>query len=99
MSWLDKQAHYSIIHVSPRSIAFMDNKDLYIGNGVWVTVSSLSCGCFGRTPYHCPKVSKKKVGERVTVKLAPQKQILAHRVVGGFWSHYSWNSTAETISE
>ncbi|CAL8999095.1 unnamed protein product [Prunus brigantina] len=100
ISWLDKQSHNSVIYVSVGSIAFLDSKELAemawgLANSehpfLWVVrTDSISL----------PESFQETVGERGCItKWAPQKQVLAHSAVGGFWSHCGWNSTIESITE
>ncbi|GAB4859716.1 hypothetical protein Ancab_011196, partial [Ancistrocladus abbreviatus] len=30
---------------------------------------------------------------------APQKRVLAHEAIGGFWSHCGWNSTLDSVCD
>lgn len=107
MTWLDKQIENSVIYVSLGSVASVDEKELAemawgLANSgqpfLWVVRPNAVRGseCSGLFPYGF----KEMVGERgCIVKWAPQKKVLAHSAVGGFWSHCGWNSTLESISE
>lgn len=100
MSCLDKKAHNSVIYISLGRIAFMDSKELEemawgLANSeqpfLWVVRMDFVSLLEG---------FQEIVGERGhIVKWTPQKKVLTHSAVGGFWSHFGWNLTVEGISE
>ncbi|WJZ88998.1 hypothetical protein VitviT2T_008249 [Vitis vinifera] len=107
ITWLDKHSPKSVIYVSWGSLACMDAKDLAevawgLANSnqpfLWVVRPGSVRG--SQWIEQLPETFMDTVGERChIVKWAPQKEVLGHRAVGGFWSHCGWNSTLESISE
>ncbi|KAL5747970.1 hypothetical protein ACOSP7_025001 [Xanthoceras sorbifolium] len=107
ITWLDKQAPNSVIYVSLGSIASVNEKELAemawgLANSkqsfLWVLRPGLVRG--SESMDVLSDDLKISIGERgCIVKWAPQKEVLAHSAVGGFWSHCGWNSTIESISE
>ncbi|PPR85787.1 hypothetical protein GOBAR_AA34907 [Gossypium barbadense] len=107
ISWLNKQAPKSVIYVSLGSIANIDKQELIetawgLSNSkqpfLWVVRPGMVCG--SEWIESLPNGFEENVGERgCIVKWAPQKEVLAHGAVGGFWSHCGWNSTIESICE
>ncbi|XVE59339.1 hypothetical protein DITRI_Ditri05aG0038200 [Diplodiscus trichospermus] len=107
ISWLNKQAPKSVIYVSFGSLASIDEQELIetawgLANSkqpfLWVVRPGLVRG--SGWIESLPNGFVESVGERgCIVKWAPQKQVLAHVAVGGFWSHCGWNSTIESICE
>lgn len=107
ISWLDKQTDNSVVYVSLGSIAFMNEKELAemawgLANSkqpfLWVvrTDTNNVSNCINLLP----QGFQEALGERgCIITWAPQKEVLAHNAVGGFWSHCGWNSTIESISE
>ncbi|KAI8573965.1 hypothetical protein RHMOL_Rhmol01G0317100 [Rhododendron molle] len=107
ISWLDNQAPNSVIYVSLGSTAFMDEKALVemawgLANShqpfLWVIRPGSVRG--SQWIELLPEKFTEQIGDRgCIVKWAPQKEVLAHKAVGGFWSHCGWNSTLESICE
>ncbi|KAL6200271.1 hypothetical protein ACLB2K_030053 [Fragaria x ananassa] len=98
--WLDKQSHSSVIYISLGSAASMDDKDLV--EMAWGLANSEQPFLWViRTDSRAlPEAFQEAVGDRgCIVRWGPQKEVLAHTAVGGFWSHCGWNSTIESISE
>ncbi|KAJ8572749.1 hypothetical protein K7X08_009260 [Anisodus acutangulus] len=99
ISWIDTQAPNSVLYVSLGSIVVMDKEEfvetawgLFNSNQLFLWVVRPSA-----TEHDLPIEA---VGDRGhIVKWAPQKEVLAHPAVGGFWSHCCWNSTLESILE
>ncbi|KAJ7980791.1 UDP-glycosyltransferase [Quillaja saponaria] len=108
LEWLKNQMFESVIYVSLGSIACWDEKELTemawgLANSgqpfLWVIRPSGTVN-FSDWIYSLPEEFKEAVGDRGRiVKWAPQKEVLAQKAVGGFWSHCGWNSTLESLSE
>ncbi|KAK2975889.1 hypothetical protein RJ640_015320 [Escallonia rubra] len=107
IEWLDKQAPLSVIYVSLGSLATVDEKEL--AEMAWGLASSgqpflwvVRPGSVRNSDWIelLPDGFKEETGERGrVVRWAPQKEVLAHCAVGGFWTHCGWNSTLESLSE
>ncbi|KAJ9172428.1 hypothetical protein P3X46_015669 [Hevea brasiliensis] len=107
IEWLDKQDPNSVLYISLGSMACTDEKELAemawgLANSkqpfLWVIRPGSIVG--SEWIESLPEGFMEAVGERgCIVKWAPQRQVLAHPSVGGFWTHCGWNSTLETISE
>ncbi|KAL1103387.1 hypothetical protein V6Z11_D05G436200 [Gossypium hirsutum] len=107
ISWLNKQAPKSVLYVSFGSIANIDKQELIetawgLSNSkqpfLWVVRPGMVSG--SEWIESLPNGFEESVRERgCIVKWAPQKEVLAHAAVGGFWSHCGWNSTIESICE
>ncbi|XP_019151550.1 PREDICTED: 7-deoxyloganetic acid glucosyltransferase-like [Ipomoea nil] len=107
IQWLDEQPEESVIYVSFGSQNTLTMAELMevwhglVASGVrflWVLrpntlraakevldqnlVRELKKGCL-----ECGRI----------VSWAPQEEVLAHRAIGGFWTHSGWNSTLESI--
>lgn len=103
ISWLDTQATNSVLYVSLGSIVVMDKNELtetawglFNSNQpfLWVIRSNDS------NSIELPDGYLEAIEDRGrVVKWAPQRDVLAHRAIGGFWSHCGWNSTLECILE
>ncbi|KAL8215215.1 hypothetical protein R6Q57_004664 [Mikania cordata] len=107
ISWLDKQEPKSVIYVSLGSVANLDEDTATemawgLANSgqpfLWV-VRPGSIHGFDWIEFLEEGLVVEMKMRGLVVKWAPQKQVLAHNAVGGFWSHCGWNSTMESASE
>ncbi|CAN1846585.1 UDP-glucose iridoid glucosyltransferase [Linum perenne] len=107
MTWLDKQTDNSVLYVSLGSVACISENELAemawgLANCkvpfLWVVRPGLVATC-SEWEASLPRGFREAVGEMgCIVQWAPQKEVLAHKAVGGFWSHCGWNSVVEGIS-
>ncbi|XP_059297663.1 UDP-glucose iridoid glucosyltransferase-like [Lycium ferocissimum] len=102
ISWLNTQAPNSVLYVSIGSIVVMDKNEFI--ETAWGLFNSNQSFLWVVRPssieHDLPDGYLEAVGDRGRiVKWAPQKEVLAHPAVGGFWSHCGWNSTLESILE
>ncbi|KAF5797218.1 putative UDP-glucuronosyl/UDP-glucosyltransferase [Helianthus annuus] len=106
ITWLDKQPPKSVVYISFGSLATMETKMLI--EMAWGLAKSNQRFLWVVRPGSVsgsewlellPEGFIEETRERgFIVKWAPQKEVLAHFAVGGFWSHCGWNSCLESIS-
>lgn len=107
VKWLDRQSQNTVIYISLGSVVIIDAEEL--GEISWGLAKSNQPFLWVVRPGSIqgsnwiellPEGFREAIGERgCIIKWAPQKEVLAHAAVGGFWSHCGWNSTLEGISE
>lgn len=107
LSWLNTKPPKSVLYVSFGTLATVESHDFVeiawgLANSshpfLWVVRPGMVRG------YEwlelLPEGFEEMVGERgLIVKWAPQREVLAHPAIGGFWTHNGWNSTIESICE
>lgn len=107
IEWLNKQKQNSVVFVGLGSLALMEiNEVMEMVSGLaasnqkflWVIRPGSIRG--SEWLESLPEEFNEMVSDRgYIVKWAPQKEVLAHPAVGGFWSHCGWNSTLESLGE
>ncbi|CAH9098791.1 unnamed protein product [Cuscuta epithymum] len=108
LAWLDDQAPQSVIFLSVcGSLAAIDETGFEeIASGLadsnqpflWAIQPSSIEGLEEKERL-IEDFEKRNRNRGRVVKWAPQKKVLAHGSVGGFWSHCGWNSTLESLGE
>ncbi|PUZ69044.1 hypothetical protein GQ55_2G077200 [Panicum hallii var. hallii] len=106
IAWLDTRPPGSVLYASFGSLAAMDPGEfLEVAWGLadsghpflWVVRPKLVRGC---DSVQLPDGFEDAVkGRGMVIRWAPQQEVLAHRAVGGFWTHGGWNSTLEGVGE
>ncbi|KAG9453230.1 hypothetical protein H6P81_006134 [Aristolochia fimbriata] len=109
MAWLEKQAPRSVIYVSFGSVVVMEQEEaeetmwgLLDSKQPFLLVLRRDSVRGSDGPVQLPQGFEEEMidgGRGLIVEWAPQRQVLAHPAVGGFWTHCGWNSTLESVSE
>nr|GMC92841.1 7-deoxyloganetic acid glucosyltransferase-like [Ipomoea batatas] len=107
IQWLDEQPDESVIYVSFGSLSTLTMAQLMevfhglVASGVrflWVLRPDILKAGEELSDQNMVTQLKKNCSHNgQIVSWAPQEQVLAHRAVGGFWTHSGWNSTLESI--
>lgn len=107
ISWLNTKPSKSVLYVSFGTLAALDPHEfLEVAWGLansthhflWVVRPGMVTGSDWLE--QLPDGFVEMMGERgLIVKWAPQREVLAHPAIGGFWTHNGWNSTIESICE
>ncbi|KAI9081916.1 hypothetical protein K1719_036178 [Acacia pycnantha] len=108
MKWLNEQAPRSVVYVSLGSIITWEEKELTeMAHGLanskhrflWVVRGGRGINVKEWVKSLVEEVREAIEERGCVVRWAPQKEVLAHVAVGGFWSHCGWNSTLESLYE
>jgi UDP:flavonoid glycosyltransferase YjiC (YdhE family) len=106
LQWLDSQTESSVVYVSLGSVTVLKREqfsELALGLELcekpilWVIRRDLIDG--NDAPIEFPSGYLDRMQSRLCcVAWAPQKEVLLHRAVGGFFTHHGWNSTVESLA-
>lgn len=111
LAWLDARPPRSVLYVSMGSVARVDRAVFeetawaLAGSGVpflWVLRRGSVRGAEADEEEVPPVPEELRETVRHRGKIvawAPQREVLAHPAVGGFWTHCGWKSMVEAISE
>lgn len=106
IEWLNTQAPDSVLYVSFGTAVHVTQEEFTeiawgLANSgkpfLWVVRCGLIAGI--EKPELPDGFESAINGRGVVTEWAPQKEVLAHSSVGGFWTHNGWNSTLESIYE
>ncbi|CAL5426790.1 unnamed protein product [Camellia sinensis] len=89
ISWLDKQALNSVLYISLGNLASVNETKL----------AKMAWGLANSGQPFLWVIRPGSIHRGCIVKCAPQKEVLAHSGVGGFWSYCRCNSVLESVSE
>nr|BAM63146.1 uncharacterized glucosyltransferase 2 [Ipomoea nil] len=106
IQWLDEQPDESVIYVSFGSLNTLTMAQLMeVWHGLvasavrflWVLRPDIVKDNLSSDQNLVTELRKGCSENGQIVSWAPQEEVLAHRAIGGFWTHSGWNSTLESI--